>query len=380
MREYSMGKKIAVVTDMDTRGSGYYFLTTPLLSGLAELGHEIKVAGLAYGGSEHDFPFSIIPAKEVKDAAGIINNLHFLWGWDLVIVAMDIPLQLQLSAQFVQYKKKYMAITPLENGPLTMSWAAPMFNMDFIFFISELGKQEAMKAGLTKVEHLKVGIDTTRWRPPINEEKSILRKGLGIDDDEFVMMTVADNQERKNIWAAMEAVSRLKKAGIKVRYVLVTREDSPFGWKLRDLAVSLDINQEVHIYKRGIPIQDLWGLYVSSDAYIQPSKAEGLGMPVLEAMACGLPCVATDTGALHELLSNDRGFLIPPEYTFTDVWGNSKRDMINIAKMTGVLESLSKTPIDTSNAVEYAKSRTWDVAVSQVDEAIKGIFDEQKQA
>lgn len=379
--------KIAVVTDMDTNGSGYFFLTTPILSGLAKLGYDIKVAGLSYQGTEHGFPFSIIPSRELKDCWAIINNLHYVWNPDLILVAMDIPLQIQLYQQFAQYKHKYMAITPMENGPLTMSWAAPMFNFDFIFFISELGKREAMKSGLTKVDHLQVGVDSEFWRPPINDEKALLRRGLGIGEDEFVVLTVADNQERKNLAAGMEAISLLKKSmPRKVRHILVTRKDSPFGWKLDDLSIRLDILKEMMIFNRGIPIRDLWGLYAVSDVYLSTSKAEGLGMPVLEAMSCGLTCVATDTGALHELLDEDRGFLVSSSYDFTDVWGNSLRRMVDIDEVHDTLRLIATSGSTTNptkkiidNALKYAKARTWDIAVQQVDSRIKELFNEPTQ-
>ena len=66
---------------------------------------------------------------------------------------------------------KYVAITPLENPPLTQSWAAELMAMDYVFFISELGKQAALKAGLTKVDHLLVGADTKTFYPAEKDEK-----------------------------------------------------------------------------------------------------------------------------------------------------------------------------------------------------------------
>lgn len=378
-----MNKKIAVITDMDTVGSGYKNISIPLLTGLSVLGYDIKVSGLSYRGEEHKYPFSIIPAREVSECYGVVNNLHYVWNPDIILVAMDIPLQIQMFRQCQQYGHKYVAITPLENGPLTMSWSAQLFNMDAIFFISELGKQEAIKAGISKAEHLEVGVDSAFWRPPINDEKPLIRKGLGITDDEFVVLTVASNQERKNLWAGMDAVSKLKKSiDRKVRYILVTQEDTPFGWKLRDLAVSLDINQELMIFNRGMPPQDLWALYVAADVYLQPSKAEGLGMPVLEAMSCGVPCVATDTGALHEVLDG-RGYLVPSEYEFIDVWGNSKRDMMDRAVAAERLKWIANADYEIAKfasqdmiekALTYVRGRTWDAPVKQVDEKIKELL------
>lgn len=377
--------KIAVLTHMNFEGSGYFNLMSPILNELAKMGHEIKVAGLDYHGTEHYFPFSIIPANTLQECAAIINNLYYSWNMDVILVAMDIPIQLMMFSQLAPFKKKYIAITPLENGPLTMSWAAPMFPMDSVFFISELGKQEALKSGLSKAEHLEIGVDTSTWRPATAEEKSTLRKGLGIDEDEFVILTVADNQERKNLWAGMSAVSKLthKRKDKKFRYILVTRENSEVGWRLRDLALTLDINQELNIFNRGIPIKDLWGLYAVSDVYIQPSKAEGFGMPVLEAMASGVPVIATDTGALHELLDDKQGFLVPAEYSFTDVWGNSRRDLINIEKLADYMEDILKwieegNPYVPVSALNYAKKRTWDIPAKQLNKKIEELLNEQK--
>jgi glycosyltransferase involved in cell wall biosynthesis len=372
--------KLAVLTDMDSSGSGYRSICIPLLTGLANLGYEIYVAGLMYRGDEHNYPISIIPVNTVQEGKSVVANLIQLGQADVVIVALDLPLQHQMIQELVKFGKPYIAITPLENGPLTMSWAAPLLPLDAIFFISELGKQEAIKAGIAKAEHLVVGVDTESWRPVDVDEKKRLRQGLGIDENTFVVLTVADNQERKNLWAGMKAVSLLKKEIDRpIKYIMVTREHSPYGWKLRDMAMSIGINQEYMPFERGMPRRDLWALYAVSDVYMQPSKAEGLGMPVLDAMACGVPVVATDTGAMHELLEG-RGFLIPPEYSFTDVWGNSLRDMIDIGKAKDALKiiSLGEQPIPQTIPLEYVKARTWDVPVQQVHQAIERIHEQKK--
>lgn len=381
--------KILVVTDCDFSGSGYFYIAVPLFTKLAQMGHEIRIAGLSYAGQEHNYPFSIIPAKDTNDAYAIVHNLCSLPQTtpDVIIVALDIPLQIMFHDRFKGFGKPYIAITPLENGPLCLSWSAPMFNMDWIFFISELGKQEAMKAGLTKVDHIQVGIDTNFWRVPTPEEKANFRKGMGITDDEFVILTVADNQERKNLWAALSITSKLKELGRKVKHILVTRVDSQFGWKIRDLAVTLGINQELMTMNRGMPLENLWSLYAMSDCFLLTSKAEGLGMPVLEAMASGLPVVGTDTGAITELLRDGRGFLISAEYTFTDVWGNSKRDMVSIFSATKMIDTMlvqrsgigNEIVADTivANARKYAESRTWDVAAKQLDEKVRDLTSEK---
>lgn len=372
--------KILVITDMDFSGSGYYYISVPLFTELAKMGHEICIVGLSYLGQEHDYPFSIIPCKDTNDAHAIVHNLFVMPHTvpDVIIVALDIPLQIMFFEKFAQYKKPYIAITPLENGALTMSWTAPMFNFSWTFFISELGKQEALKAGLKKVDHLFVGIDSNFWHIPTPEEKAGLRKGMGIEDDEFVILTVADNQERKNLPAALGVTAELKKRGRKVRHILVTRKESPFGWKFPDLPLSLGINKEVMLMNRGMPKENLWSLYAMSDCFVLSSKAEGLGMILLEAMACGLPVVATDTGAISELLEDGRGFPIAPEYTMEhDVWGNSKRDMFGVIEGANVIETLAGTPmwkLAVEKARAYIETRTWDKPAKQLDLKIKELL------
>jgi glycosyltransferase involved in cell wall biosynthesis len=378
-----MNKRIVVITDMDSTGSGYRNICIPLLTELSKRGYDIKVAGLSYQGEEHNFPFSIIPAYSIQDAHVIAHNLHFLWQPDLYLVAMDIPLQEFFYNNLKSLGVKYMAITPLENGPLTMSWAAVLLNMDYVFFISELGKQEALKAGLSNVEHLIVGVDTVFWHPATPDEKKTLRSGLGIAEDEFVVLTVADNQERKNLWAGMESVRLLKEqTDKKIRYIMVTRTDSPVGWKLNDLAIEMGLTKELMTFNRGLPAQDLWGLYAVADVYLQPSKAEGLGMPVLEAMACGVPCMATDTGALHELLEDGRGCLVSADYTFRDVWGNSKRDMISVEWASDYLAKWANKELVVDavvhNALDHVQDRTWYIPATQIHQKIEELFSEQK--
>lgn len=378
-----MSKKIFCITDFDSSNSGYRNICAPLFTEMVKMGYEIKIAGLMYRGDEHDYPFSIIPCSSMQEAVAIANNLMAMWNPDIILVAMDIPVQINVYSQLAPHKKKYIAITPLENGPLTLSWALPLMNLDKVFFISELGKREALKAGVRSAEHLQIGVDTVSYHPATHEEKSKLRDGLGIPQDAFVVLTVADNQERKNLWAGMKVISLLKKEiGRPIKYILVTREQNPYGWKLRDLARDLDIKEEYLVFERGIPQKDLWGLYAVSDVYLQPSKAEGLGMPVLDAMACGIPVVATKTGAMTELLEN-RGWLVDAEYEFTDVWGNSSRAMIDVEKAKELLRA-SLDDAHTSytykqNALLYVRSRTWDIPAKQLHDEIERMFDESKK-
>lgn len=379
--------KICVVSDFSFKGSGYINIVIPLCKGLSEKGHEIKAVGLGYAGEEHGFDFSIIPCNSFSDAHAMANNLKFQWGAEILLVALDIPQQ----TAFIEIAKKLgikiISVVPLENPPLTMSWAFILQRADKVFFISQLGTDEAIKAGVETAEHLVVGMDTESWRLRTKGEYEKGRKLFNIPDDTLVVLTVADNQERKNLSKAMEIVSKVKKEkGVKVKYILVTREHSEVGWKLRDLAMDYGIASELMIFERGLSFGELYSLYAISDVFLLTSKAEGLGMPVMEAMSVGVTVVATACGAMPELLGEVdghglRGFLMDTEYSMIDPWGNSRRDFPNAEDGANYLATIyefsrmgNKSPFEVNlRAREYMESRKWDDAVFQVETWIGGL-------
>ncbi len=372
---------VVFISDFNLRGSGYLNISVPLCNGLAERGCVIKAVGLGYSGEEHPYPFSIIPCQSFPDAHAMLNNLKFQWKPEVVIVALDIPYLEKFAILCKKLGLPMIAITPLENPPLTFSWAMLLQQIDKVFFISQLGTDEAKKVGL-EAEHLVVGMDTKAWRMRTTEEYTKGREMLNISPDTLVVLTVADNQERKNLSKAYEIVSKTKKEkGIKIKYILVTREHSDVGWKLRDLGITYGIASEVMIFERGISFKELYSLYAISDAFLLTSKAEGLCMPVMEAMSIGVPVVSTNCGALTELLSDGRGFLMEtayptPDEDMLDPWGNEMRAFPRAKSGVNFLDTVSKAKFDGAltapdHARIYMESRTWDKPVQQVMDAME---------
>jgi len=259
--------------------------------------------------------------------------------------------------------------------------------------ISEFGAKMLEDSGLAS-SYLPIGIDTDSWRRPSEKERVAIRKSLGFKDNEFVVLTVADNQERKNLSVAAEAISIARKS-IDAKWILVTRVNSPVGWKLDDLASYFDITEACTKFDRGLPFDRMWFLYAAADAFLLTSKAEGLCLPVLEAMACGTPVVATNCTAMPEHLFENpdwsrikkgvwqegkprgqRGFPIKVEFSTIDPWGNSVRSFASARDAAEILVKLSKTgrnklePI-LSVAAEYAKTRTWERTGDVLEETIR---------
>jgi len=251
--------------------------------------------------------------------------------------------------------------------------------MDKTVVISEFGTEEAHKAGVDSA-FMQVGIDTEAWALVDPEDKLKMRQAFGFDEDTFVVLTVADNQERKNLVAGMDMFAEFAQDKDNARYVMVTREHNRVGWKLRDYANEIGISEKLMIFERGMDHKQLWTTYAISDVFLLPSKAEGLGMPLLEAMAVGIPCIATDCTGMAELLADGRGWLLDYEYTHRDPFGNGMRYWVNkqsgIEALDGIYllrESFGNLIPKNKGVVDarkYAEGRTWDIAVEQMEKAL----------
>ena len=367
--------KIAWISDLDFRVSGYFNISSALCEGLAKRGHEIKVVGLGYKGEQHDFSFSVIPIQNFQEANALLANLYNLWHFDVCIVALDIPMQEKILETMQGRPFKYIGIMPIEADPLCMSWAGVLLEMDKRLIISEFGVEESAKMGVPAT-YLPVGIDTNLLRMPSKEERLALRNSFGFDKNTFAILTVADNQERKNLSKAFEVIGEFAKDKPNVKYMLVTREHCPVGWKLRDMALMYGINNQLMIFERGMSFKELWALYAISDCFLLSSKTEGLGMPLIEAMAIGVPCVATNATGMKELLSDGRGFLADYDYVYRDPFGNGNRYFMNKDSAVCQLENVYGHSCQrmVNKARKYVEGRTWDKAVDVVNAAINEVM------
>jgi len=383
--------KIAVISDLDFRGSGYMNITLPLCEGLSQEGHDIKAVGLAYKREEHWFNFSILPADNFQEMMAIVKNLEAQWKFDVLIVAIDITWHEQVLSNLQDRTFKYVGIMPIEADPLCLSWAMILMQMDKVFIISEFGSEEAQKQGI-EAEHILVGIDSEKWKFRNTEDRVSGRGIFGFEEDDFVVLTVADNQERKNLSKGMEIFAEFSKSHENVKYVLVTREHLHVGWKLQDYAQELDIQDKMVILERGMPQKKLWSIYAMADVFLLPSKAEGLGLPILESMAVGIPVIGTNCTAIRELICQGGGFVLDYEEilvnvdgstcSYRDPFGNGARYIAEHKHGVSLLENVynllgtEEYQEISLNARDYIESRDWSIGVEQLDRALRSIQDE----
>lgn len=369
---------ILVISDFDLRGSGYMNIATSICQDLSRRGYDVKALGYGYKGQEHSFNFSIIPVPSQGavsySSAALQNMIKLNLDIEALIVALDIPLQINYAEMPECANIPYIGIFPIESPPLPRTWAMKLSQVDHPLVISRFGTGEAKKAGL-EAQYIEIGLDLESWRLPEDEEREKIRRSLGLSEDDKFILTVADNHERKNLSAAVQALSKIKDKH-NFQWGLVSRIVFRAGWNLHDLVDEYGIADRFMPYERGLEFKRLWALYAAADAFLLTSKSEGLCMPILEAMALKIPIVATDCTAITEHLIDGRGMLCPVEYEHQDVWGNAWRSYVNtkgVAKQLDKLFSMkeAKRQAMVDKAYEYVSSRTLEGAGDVVDNILQ---------
>jgi glycosyltransferase involved in cell wall biosynthesis len=125
------------------------------------------------------------------------------------------------------------------------------------------------------------------------------------------LLTAARLTPAKGLGTLLEATQQLGAQGVGV--VSLVRGRGDLAAQLQAKIVALRISEGLRIDGTPLAQSEVPALYRSADVYVQPSMTEPFGMATLEAMACGLPVVASDTGGLADLVqSGVNGLLVPP--------------------------------------------------------------------
>ena len=147
-----------------------------------------------------------------------------------------------------------------------------------------------------------------RFRPEAARDAPTVRKLFGLPSS--YLLSVGTIQPRKNLEVLLEAYRQLVLAGaIEEDLVLAGRP----GWsyeRVMELTQAPELRGRVHLLGY-VDQRDLAALYAGARAMVYPSLDEGFGLPPLEAMACGVPVVASSAPALAENFSG-ASELVPP--------------------------------------------------------------------
>lgn len=164
-----------------------------------------------------------------------------------------------------------------------------------------------------------VGVDTSRFSTEGTQEQRLeKRRQLGLPEDAYVVLTVGELTKRKNQKVILDALAQLNDP--IVHYVLCGRGDQREA--LEQQAKALGIADRVHFlgYRLDVP-----EIYRTADCFAFSSIHEGLPFALMEAMASGLPIVASRIRGNVDLIDDGQGGILCDVHSSEQYWGGFVR-------------------------------------------------------
>lgn len=180
---------------------------------------------------------------------------------------------------------------------------------DRIIAISECTKRDIMRFGGVPPEKIDVIYQSCSTEYKCREsEKKLQEVHTEYMLPDRYIVSVGTIEERKNILLAVKAMHRVPE---DVSLVIVGRS-TPYCDKVKAYVAANGLGGRVKIL-HGVPHDDLPAIYQMAEACVYPSRYEGFGLPVIEAIQSGLPVVACTGSCLEEAGGNDTIYVKPDD-------------------------------------------------------------------
>jgi len=145
--------------------------------------------------------------------------------------------------------------------------------------------------------------------PAPDTEAQAVRSRFGVADDESLILAVGRLSKEKAHIDLIAAFSGLRKSTPEVNAKLIIVGDGPERGRLEAAAESFGCKESVVFAGQS---SDVWPFYFAADVFVLPSHSEGSPNVLLEAMAAGIPIVATEAGGVPEMVEHNQSALLVP--------------------------------------------------------------------
>ncbi len=217
----------------------------------------------------------------------------------LAAALMRVPIIIDHWHGFSRFSRKRRLICRLLGRVTDLSLAVSQGVKDYL--IEQIGLNPA------KVRVVHNGVDLARMRQ--HRPRAVVRRELGLADGTAAVGLVA----RLDHWGKGHKEFFTALASLKDRYPVqgLVIGGGRREAEMRQLAVEMGLEERVRFLGQRDDVPDL---LAALDIFVLPSHSEGVSLALLEAMAAGLPVIASRVGGLPEVVTDgDHGLLIPPQ-------------------------------------------------------------------
>lgn len=194
-----------------------------------------------------------------------------------------------------RYKIGY---TMLEVDGFPAEWVRQANRMDEVWVPSAFNRDGFLRSGLERPVHvIPLGVDTSYFHPGVAAWPN--------PAGEFVFLSLFEWGERKEPWLLLKTFNEVFSAREPVRLLCKIMNRDPqlkLKEEIRRLRLRESGGRISYLFNLEFEHYQLGSLYRSADCFVTASRGEGWDMPLMEAMACGLPAIATDWGAHQEFV------------------------------------------------------------------------------
>ncbi|KPK53168.1 MAG: glycosyl transferase family 1 [Thiotrichales bacterium SG8_50] len=218
-----------------------------------------------------------------------------------------------------------------------------------IFSVSTSLKKLAEGLGIEsgKIRVIGNGVDADKFQAI---DRQAAREQLGLPVDSEVLLTIGALVERKGFHRVIELMPSLLSQGKVIHYLIVGGAGPEGDWTehLKQMVSELGLTGHVH-FLGTLPPTELYLPLSAADVFVLSTRNEGWANVLLEALACGVPVVASDVGGNSEVIaSEDLGFIVP--------FGDRN------ALERSIVKALARN-WDRERIVGYARENSWESRV-----------------
>ncbi len=158
-----------------------------------------------------------------------------------------------------------------------------------------------------KILVLRNAVDINRFKP---NNGTKMRNKYGFKENETLLLFIGHLEPFKGIFELLDAFYEISKKNQNVKIIIIGEGHAEK--KIKETVAKYNLSDYITFTGKISP-ETIQNFYQMADIFVLPSYTEGLPLVVIEAMACGLPVVASCVGGIPEIVKNNiNGFLVPP--------------------------------------------------------------------